>query len=78
MYRSKVKISILKQCGKWRQLLIENFLHLPQCFQKSPAAEASESVCVMERVKIKTRIKTEHAITEINLPAEERRLKKLN
>ena len=28
------------------------FLPLPQCFQKSSASEASESVCMRERVKV--------------------------
>ena len=31
--------------------LLEQFLFLPQCFQKSTAAEKSESVCMWERVK---------------------------
>ena len=30
----------------------EEFLHLPQCFQKSSAAEASENVCIWKRVKL--------------------------
>ena len=29
----------------------EQFLHLPQCFQKSSAAEASESIYMKESVK---------------------------
>ena len=29
----------------------EQFHHLPQCFQKLSAAEASESICKWERVK---------------------------
>ena len=29
----------------------EQFIHLPQCFQKLPGAEASESVYMKERVK---------------------------
>ena len=31
----------------------EHFLHLPQCFHKASAAEASESVYMRERVKVK-------------------------
>ena len=32
----------------------DQFLLLPQCFQKSSAAESSESVCMRERVKIRS------------------------
>ena len=40
-----------KHCGKNNLLVLGNFFFCYQVFKKTSAAEASESVCMRERVK---------------------------
>ena len=43
-------INRVENVAKRKNAHLEQSLFLPQCFQKVPAAEASESICLFERV----------------------------
>ena len=71
MEKSRVNGSLiigysLKYCGKTKTFAHDNyerFLLLKRCFQKSSAAEASESVCLWEKVKVHTTRSNTYEIT---------------